>query len=167
MRRAAPCRGGSATRSSWDIERHPSPVQALLDTRVVSYGRADPQARVVVGLEYLTSYERMGMVRLSCGHHCSCESHVIDGHRTSTVRNETTFTRCAAAAATAARLEAMGGRAEAGGTDGVQADGVATWMMSGRRIDGRGVRMESSRLATPPHAHALRVAAGAHHRAAM
>ena len=68
-------------------------LEALVDTRIGADGRADSSARIVVGVEHLTSYERMGQVLVSCGRHCSCAPHTIDAHRTSVVRNETVFTR--------------------------------------------------------------------------
>ena len=64
------------------------------DTRLLSGGtRADPQARLQAGLEYLISYESMGRAVLRCESRCSCREQRLDAHRTSTVHNESVFIR--------------------------------------------------------------------------
>lgn len=65
----------------------------LFDTRPSDGTHADAHARSLVGLEYLTSYHGMGVVHLSCRGGCSCAELSLNAHRTSTVRNETVFSR--------------------------------------------------------------------------
>ena len=64
------------------------------DTRLLSSGaRADPQARLQAGLEYLVSYEGMGRAVLRCESSCVCREQRLDAHRTSAVHNESYFIR--------------------------------------------------------------------------
>lgn len=45
----------------------------------------------VIRLEHLVSYERMGVVQLSCAHGCTCETHSIDAHRNGEVRDQSIY----------------------------------------------------------------------------
>ena len=71
-----------------------APGATLLAT--VDVGMIDGAAsESVIKLEYLVSYERMGIARLHCSGGCSCEPQTIDAHQLGEVRNVSIFTQYA------------------------------------------------------------------------
>ena len=66
-------------------------LEAEIDTRLAGMGRRNPNARLKVVLEYLTSYEGMGVASVSCTASCRCSVQTIDAHRAGQLRNESVF----------------------------------------------------------------------------
>ena len=95
---------GATMEASFDLQ-----LPAQPGARADTFG--DARGGVTLTLEYLTSYERMGLASVRCVSGCACEAQLLDGHRTDAVRNVSTF---AALTFPVRVAPARGGRARRG-----------------------------------------------------
>ena len=66
-------------------------LRFVVDTVMTDDGRPSPAARLRIGLEFLVSYEQMGVATLRCRRHCACSDQRIDAHQVSAIHNESVF----------------------------------------------------------------------------
>ena len=131
---------GATMEASFDLQ-----LAAQPGARAGSDG--DARGGVTLTLEYLTSYERMGVASVRCLSGCACEAQLLDGHRTDAVRNVSTF---AALTFPVRVAPARGGRA--GGKRGAGAAEPCVLefkVLAGTRSGGHKVKLRSATALWP------------------